>query len=108
MALEERHRRRAAGAPRIGLPGQQGAIFLGGHFDLRPNRRTASSQGKFRVTLQHDAHRLTAGLLRELRRIDAPAIRPELAAEAAADVILVHGYISARNVQSPGVLTRYA
>src|SRR5207248_2309840 len=69
------------------------------NFHTRVGGRTAAGDLEFGRALQHDLYRLAAGLLRELRRGDAPGIIAELAAKAASNVLLLNSHIGCWDLQ---------
>src|ERR1700731_1322406 len=104
-----RHGRSAATArttcaPGIGLPGRQGAIFLGSDFYFRKSRGPAPGDLQFGIALQHYAYGLASSFLGNLSGVCAPAINTKLTTEASAHVILMHVDICFRNLQRLSVL----
>ncbi len=99
-------RARTAGPPRVRFPGHQGAVFLCGHPDAREDGRTAARHFQLGRTLEHVAHRLASGFLRDLGGVNAPAVRAKLAAEAAANMVLMNVNIGRLDLQRSGVLSR--
>src|SRR5262245_53578948 len=95
---------RTSCAPRVGLPRQERAIFFGSDLHFRKSRGTAAGNLKLGVTLQHHAYRLAVCLLRYLRRVGAPAVDAELAAEASAYVVLMHMHVGCGNLERLRVL----
>src|SRR5207302_9468238 len=95
----DRRRSSTAGTartPGIRLPGDESAVFLRAHFHTRVGGRARPGHFQFRIALQHNADRLAAGFLRDLRRSNAPAVRAKLAAEASADMILMQANVGCR------------
>src|SRR6185437_1955534 len=88
----------ATRAPRIRFPRQQRAVFLRADLHSRASRGTAAGGLEFGLAIEHHLYRLAAGFLRELRRCDPPWIKAKLAAEAAADMVLMHVNVRGRKV----------
>ena len=84
-------------SPRFRLPGDQSAVPFRAHLHARVRGRPSARDFKFGIALQHDAHRFTLRLLRYLGSENSPAIRRELTAETAANVVLMNVNVAGRN-----------
>src|ERR1035437_4769094 len=95
-----RNRRHAATAgpactPGVGLPRNDRAILFRRYLHSRVSGRTGSRNLQLGITLEHDADRLAASFLGDLCSKDFPTVGGELAAETAANVILMNSNVGA-------------
>ena len=86
-------------SPGLRLPCGDRAVFLRAHFHASVSRRPRARDLQFRVALQHDAYRASAGFSGKSGSSDVPAISGKLAAKAAADVVLMNPNIGGGNSQ---------
>ncbi len=88
-----------AGGPGFRLPRGDGAVLLARDLDLGVGRRTVAGDHLLGGAVEEQFHRTAAGLLRKEGAHLAPGIRRELAAESAANVVLLDVDIGDRHLE---------